>query len=343
MPYKKYFIYREEISIDGGLSWISTGQERLSGDPIGEYTTREGCESSTQYRWANMDPSVDYYCLGSVKFYKQKKQVSYDGIHWKDITPAEYQKGDIAEQHSADCSTDVKKLVVEYSDGSTREVECGGGYLTSDEVKSLGDYNEMTYAIIGDCTVDIDNACFKGFTKLKYATLSSGQTYIPNNCFSGCTSLQGVYIPSGITSLTSYVFDYCSSLTSIGPKGSGASIEIPSGVTKIGGYTFANCSGLTSVTIPNNVTSIGNGAFQSCDGLTSVTIPDNVQTIGERAFLACSNLESVACLATTPPTLGSDAFTNTNNCPLLVPASSLNAYKSANNWSRYASRIQPLT
>jgi hypothetical protein len=40
--------------------------------------------------------------------------------------------------------------------------------------------------------------------------------------------------------------------------------------------------------------------------------------------------------------LGSSAFAYTNNCPILVPASSLNAYKTATNWSKYASRLRPI-
>ena len=45
---------------------------------------------------------------------------------------------------------------------------------------------------------------------------------------------------------------------------------------------------------------------------------------------------------TTPPTLSSNALDYTNNCPIYVPSASVNAYKSANNWSTYASRIQAI-
>lgn len=59
-----------------------------------------------QYRWVNLDPSVDYYCEGTTKYYKQKKQVSYDGGQtWQDVSPAEYQKGGVAEEQSTDCNS----------------------------------------------------------------------------------------------------------------------------------------------------------------------------------------------------------------------------------------------
>ena len=96
-------------------------------------------------------------------------------------------------------------------------------------------------------------------------------------------------------------------------------LNIPEGTTKIGEYAFQNCTKLTSVTIGNSVTKIYNYAFDSCSGLTSVTIQ-----------------------ATTPPSLGSGAFSNTNKCPIYVPAESVDAYKTATNWKTYASRIQPI-
>ena len=38
------------------------------------------------------------------KYYKQKKQVSYDeGVTWSDVTPPEYQKGELYEEDSPDC------------------------------------------------------------------------------------------------------------------------------------------------------------------------------------------------------------------------------------------------
>ena len=95
--------------------------------------------------------------------------------------------------------------------------------------------------------------------------------------------------------------------------------NIPSGTTKIGSYAFNHCSKLASVTIPNSVTSIGQSAFEYCSALTSVTIQ-----------------------ATTPPSLGSYAFEETNNCPIYVPAESVDAYKTATNWSSLADRIQAI-
>lgn len=59
---------------------------------------------STQYRWINLDPSVDYYCDGTTKLYKQQRQKSEDGgATWTDVEPAEYRQGGVAQELSTDC------------------------------------------------------------------------------------------------------------------------------------------------------------------------------------------------------------------------------------------------
>ena len=53
-------------------------------------------------------------------------------------------------------------------------------------------------------------------------------------------------------------------------------------------------------------------------------------------------MKSVTVNATTPPTLGESALDYTNNCPIYVPAASVDVYKAASGWSTYASRIQAI-
>ena len=119
------------------------------------------------------------------------------------------------------------------------------------------------------------------------------------------------------------------------------SVEIGNCVTSIGDFAFIACESLTSINIPSSVTSIGESTFNGCHSLTSINIPSGVTSIGEYAFYYCSSLTSVTVEATTPPTLGFDAFDG-STCPIYVPSASVNAYKTATNWSEYASRIQPI-
>ena len=54
-------------------------------------------------------------------------------------------------------------------------------------------------------------------------------------------------------------------------------------------------------------------------------------------------LTSVTLEATTPPTLGTTVFNGTHaDLVIYVPAGSVEAYKSATNWSTYASKIQAI-
>ena len=101
-------------------------------------------------------------------------------------------------------------------------------------------------------------------------------------------------------------------------------------------------STLVSAEIGTLCTSIGNGAFYGCSSLTSIDIPSSVTSIGNDVFKDCSSFASIVVHSTTPPTLGSDTFNNTNNCPIYVPSTSVDTYKSATSWSNYVSRIQAI-
>ena len=157
-------------------------------------------------------------------------------------------------------------------------------------------------------------------------------TTIGDSAFLNCTSLTSVNIGDSVTTIGFRAFGWCYSLTSV---------TIGDSVTSIGNYAFAGCESLTSVNIPDSVTTIGLGAFDSCTSLTSVNIPDSVTTIGEWAFFSCDSLTSVYCKATTPPVLGGTYVFDNNGSgrKIYVPTESVNAYKSAENWSEYASYI----
>jgi len=191
---------------------------------------------------------------------------------------------------------------------------------------------DITSINIPSGTTRIGDYAFGFYTGLTTVTIPSSVTSIGNYAFRNC-GLTSVTIPNSVTSIGDSVFQSCSGLTSV---------TIGSSVTSIGEYSFSQCTSLTNVTIGSSVTSIGRQAFYGCSSLTTVTIPSSVTTIDMNAFNNCTHLTSITVEATTPPTLGTSAFNNTNNCPIYVPAASVSAYKNASNWNSLASRIQAI-
>ncbi len=251
--------------------------------------------------------------------------------------------------------------------------------VTSIGNEAFRDCTSLTSVTIPDSVTEIGESAFAYCSSLASVIIPDSVTSIGYNAFADCTSLTSVTIPDSVTSIGNWAFDGCSSLTSITIPdsvteiGEGAfycceslaSITIPDSVTEIGYYAFYNCMSLASVTIPDSVTSIGERAFgecyslssitigdsvteigyyafRSCGSLISVTIPDSVTEIGDSAFKYCSSLASVYCKATTPPSLGIDAFYgNASGQKIYVPTESVEAYQTAPNWSDHADYIEP--
>ena len=151
------------------------------------------------------------------------------------------------------------------------------------------------------------------------------------------TSLRSITIPSTVTSIGNYAIYNCDSLISI---------TIPDTVTSIGDFAFSFCDALKTVAFGANsqLESIGDAVFNWCPALTSIEIPSGVTSIGDNAFSNCSSLITITVLVETPPTIQTNTFRNVPNTTIYyVPDASVDAYKTATNWSRYADQIQPLS
>ena len=113
-------------------------------------------------------------------------------------------------------------------------------------------------------------------------------------------------------------------------------------LTSIANQAFQDCQNLAEIDIPNFITTLGNFTFQSTN-LANVVLPASVASIGDSCFRdnqSRNRLQTLTMYRTTPPTLAStNAFSGQSAAKFYVPADSVNAYKTANNWSSYASRI----
>ena len=154
-------------------------------------------------------------------------------------------------------------------------------------------------------------------------------TYLGVGAFQGCRGLTNITIGKGIRSIENYTFSDCRGLTSI---------TLPDRLDYIGEGAFSCCYNLTSINIPDGVVGIGMGAFSGCP-LTSITIPNKVSWIESYAF-DCSTLTSIYCKATTPPEGSKDMFpNNASDLKIYVPTESVDAYKAADYWVKYANHI----
>ena len=191
---------------------------------------------------------------------------------------------------------------------------------------------------------------------LTSVTLPNGIASLQGYAFANCTSLRSVAIPSSVTSVGSSVFYVCYSLISIAiPNNvktidssafyncySLAVITLPDTITKINSSAFYNCVSLVSINLSENITSIGSNAIQLCLSLVSIVIPSGVTDINTSTFSSCYGMAIYDFTShTSVPTLANtNAFTNIpSDCVIKVPASLLEEWKSATNWSTYASKI----
>ena len=184
---------------------------------------------------------------------------------------------------------------------------------------------------------------------------SDSVTTLPDYMFNSCPSLQRVNVPN-VTTIGKQAFYTCSLLEEI----------VIDNVVSLGSNAFKGCKNLGGELILNHLTTLSgdnqfadtkiksfvaqnyNGAitsymFQRCASLEYVDIGE-VTSIGNQSFNACASLKTFICRAATPPSLNSNSFGSTNNTFIIyVPDSSVEAYKTATNWSQYQDRIKPLS
>ena len=248
----------------------------------------------------------------------------------------------------------------------TGTMESGSGDNTLLKSVIEGSVTELT---IPDGTTKIIPNIFRENPKLKKVVIPGTVKEIGDYAFYDSQNLKYVNLPYGINKIGNFAFfntnlGYNSDLT----YGQGK-IVIPDSVYEIGSGAFSYNDNIQYVTLPNNdnFNAIPPSCFEWCSNLENIRIPNSVTTIGDSAFYGCSDLKTiyigsgvttievyafyaeinikpltgVYLSPTTPPTISSNSFNfdNTTNCKIYVPTGTLDAYKTAENWSTYADRM----
>ena len=245
--------------------------------------------------------------------------------------------------------------------------------VTSIDIYAFVGCSGLEDVTISSGVMSIGSQAFKSCSGLTSVTIPSSVTNIGSGAFTNCKGLKSVTILSSVASIDTGAFSSCKAIAELKvqsiedwckvilkkdsahpfaastvstPKlvAGGKEITelvIPSTITEIRGYTFLKNLGLTSVTIPSGVASIGEYAFRDCSGLSSVTIPSSVTNIGFNAFAGFSEHASVIVMRETPPTIEGATFGNISKFDgtIYVPEGSVDAYKTAEGWDTYATKI----
>ena len=186
--------------------------------------------------------------------------------------------------------------------GKIGEIVSGVGYTDRDVIEGRYQYNIS------------NSASFVYSSAFEYKAVQTVDLpnclYVGNKAFYYCTSLTTVNLPS-CTALHNYAFRSCWNLSSI---------SLPN-VTMLSAYCLTNCSALQTISLPK-CSYLNRYAFRSCYNLNTIYIGTELSTVAtmaqSNALLDCSALQSI-----------------------YVPASLVDAYKSAKNWSYYSSIIYP--
>ena len=228
--------------------------------------------------------------------------------------------------------------------------------VTTISERAFYDCDKLTTVTIPASVKEIWWESFKNCEAMTTFTIpaDSKLTKIGREAFARCYKLESIFIPATVKTIDKMAFNICRSLKSVTfAEGSQlteipyfcfadnealTAIEIPPLVTTLGDYAFWSSANLADVTLPDGLKTIGLEAFCGCKAMTTIDLPAALESIGERAFATCESLTNVTCLATTPPSLGTDVFKNSSALTeIRVPAGSVDAYKAA--WSAYADKI----
>ena len=189
----------------------------------------------------------------------------------------------------------------------------------------------VDYKIVSS-TPQLGDGMFNSVNQMTSAYIPDGITAIPFQLFFNNTGVSYIGVPSSVTTVAGQSFRGATNLNSL---------VFPDTLTSLAGETFRG-SGVSYINIPSNITAVPQAILMQCANLTQFEIPAQVTTIQSQVFDR-SALTELTCYNTTPPTINNmNAFNEVNLTAIYVPFANVPDYQAANNWSTYASIIQPI-
>lgn len=193
--------------------------------------------------------------------------------------------------------------------------------------------NAMTSCRLPNTLVHIggeDGRVFYGRQGLISMAIPPNIGELPRAVFAYCNSLAAAYTYN-VKKLVRSCFQDCSSLTTLNTDN----------LEEIGDVSFYNCTDLTELNLPK-IETIGNNVFYNTSSLAKVTIGPNCRSIDTSGLHCGSTVDKCTFYfeGTTPPTIQSKTFDVDKLNKIVVPKGCGNSYKTATNWSSFASYIE---
>lgn len=215
----------------------------------------------------------------------------------------------------------IRRTITTYSDDSLTSVGtyafAGCLLLTSINLPNVNDLSKYSFAYC------------KALTNVDFPNVVNVNSYL----FENCENLVSVNMPK-CRYIAAYMYNHCYKLETI------IGTEL---ATTVSSYAFAHCYALKSINLPN-ITDIQSFAFMYCKALQYLELP-KLEAIGKNTFYNCTSLQYIK-IGTQDSTEVATASSSPNipsQTKVYVPDALVDSYKTATNWSNYASQIYPLS
>lgn len=221
----------------------------------------------------------------------------------------------------------------------------------------------LNWPTIPESVTQIGNSAFYGCESFTVVGFPSTVTELGNSVFQNCQNLTSITGKWASDDNKCLIID--GTLNSFAHANLGDSYSFPESVTTVGDSALRNCHYSGNLSFGSTLLRIESQAFAHAYYIKSIQLGESVEYIGDQAFngFGVKNLvlpaslkaigsgalanwfQSVTLSAKTPP-VAADAhifeteYNTYDEFPVYVPAESVEAYKTAEYWSAYASRFQ---
>lgn len=190
---------------------------------------------------------------------------------------------------------------------------------------------------------NIPSYSFYGYSKLMAVNIVSESLSLDICAFFNCSLLETWDFLGAVTKIDSGTFNGAN-LTGIISLPNLSSV-VSSNVNYGGSFSNKNLEGIASLGSITSIPSYKRNSLafiRSCTKLRFVIFPETLTSLGNYTIYNCTALSYVVFKAITPPSITTTSLLGTTYT-IYVPDESVEAYKTATNWTAYANRILPLS